>query len=147
MSRLVKLIGGLAAAVALVLPMTAARADDKDVIDYRENIMKSLDAQTASLGMIVSTQVPDTNLVKHADAIALIAVQAKKSFEAKVLGGESKPEVWANNADFVKRMDDFVAKTAILAKSAKEGGVPVVMEQMVGALTCKGCHDLYRLKK
>ncbi len=146
MTRFVKFIGGFAVAAALVLPMTA-QADDKDVIDYRENVMKTLEAQTASLGMIASTQVPPDNLVQHTEAIALMAKAAKKSFEAKVLGGEAKPEVWANNADFTKKMDDFVAKTDILAKSAKTGGVPVVMEQMVDALTCKGCHDVYRNKK
>ena len=31
-----------------------ARADDKDTIEYRQHIMKSLDAQSAILGQIVS---------------------------------------------------------------------------------------------
>jgi len=146
MTRLVKFIAGFAVAATLALPVTV-QADDKDVIDYRENVMKTLEAQTASLGMIASTQVPPDNLVQHTETIALMAKAAKKSFEAKVLGGEAKPEVWANAADFNKKMDDFVAKTDILAKSAKTGGVPVVMEQMVDALTCKGCHDVYRNKK
>lgn len=148
MTRMVKFVGGFAVAVAMVmaLPM-AARADDKDVVDYREHIMKTLDAQTAAIGMIVSTQIGEDNLVAHAEAIALTAKQALKSFEAKVPGGESKPEVWSNWPDFEKRMNDFVEKTAKLAASAKTGGVPVVMEEMVDALSCKGCHDVYRNKK
>jgi cytochrome c556 len=148
MNRLVKFIAGFAVAASLALPTAmAAGAEDKDVIDYRQNIMKTLDAQTASLGMIVSTQIPEDNLIQHAEAIALGAVQAKKSFEAKVAGGETLPDAWTN-PDFMKRMDDFVAKTAIMAKSAREGGGPaVVVTQMVEALTCKGCHDLYRSKK
>ncbi len=148
MTRFAKFVGGFAVAVAMVtaLPIIA-RADDKDVIDYREHIMKTLDAQTAAIGMIVSTQVGDDNLVAHAEAIAVTAKQALKSFEAKVPGGESKPEVWSNWPDFEKRMKDFVEKTDKLAASAKTGGVPVVMEQMVDALTCKGCHDVYRSKK
>ena len=148
MTRFAKFVGGFAVAIAMVVALPiVARADDKDVIDYREHIMKTLDAQTAAIGMIVSTQIGEDNLVQHAEAIALTAKQALKSFEAKVPGGESKPEIWANWPDFEKRMKDFVEKTDKLAVSAKTGGVPVVMEQMVDALTCKGCHDVYRNKK
>ena len=109
--------------------------------------MKSLDEQIAALGMTVSTQVPYDLFVSHTQAIALMAKTAKKGFEQKVLGGEAKPEVWANNADFNKRMDEFVTKTQELADAAKSGGLPLVMEKMVPALTCKGCHDTYREKK
>ena len=146
MTRLVKFIGGFAVVAALALPLSA-QADDKDAIDYRQSVMKILDAQTASLGMIVSTQIPPDNLIQHTEAIARMAKAAKKSFEAKVAGGESKPEIWANSADFNAKMDDFVVKTELLAKSAKDGGIPVVMDMMVDALTCKGCHDTYRNKK
>ncbi len=149
MIRLVSFVGGLA--VVAVMAMTAvplvARADDKDVIDYRQHIMKTLDAQTASLGMTVSTQIPPDNFVAHVEAIALVAKTALKSFEPKVLGGESKPEVWAQWADFSKRMEEFVVKTEGMVKSARTGGLPVVMEEMVDVLTCKGCHDVYRNKK
>jgi cytochrome c556 len=149
MTRFVKFVGGcaVAAAMAFGAPVVAQAAEEKGAIDYRQHIMKALDAQTAAIGMIVSTQIPEDNLVKHAEMIALLAKQASKSFEANVAGGESKPEVWSNAADFKKRMDDFVAKTELMAQSAKTGGMPVVMEQMVDALTCKGCHDEYRIKK
>jgi cytochrome c556 len=148
MTGLVKFLGGFAVAAMLAaIPAVAGAAEDKDVIDYRQHIMETLDAQTAAIGMIVSTQITEENLVAHAEAIALTAKQALISFKPKVAGGESKPEVWTNWADFEKRMNDFVEKTDKLAKSAKTGGVPVVMEQMVDALTCKSCHDLYRQKK
>jgi len=148
MTGLVKFVSGVAiAAVLAMIPAVAGAADPKDVIDYRQHIMKTLDSQTAALGMIVSTQVSDENLVAHTRAIAVTAKQALSSFKEKVPGGESKPGVWANWPDFEKRMNEFVAKTEHLAKSAETGGVPVVMEQMVEALTCKGCHDTYREKK
>ena len=147
MTRLVKLAGALAVAAAMtVLPMTA-RADDKDTIDYRQNIMKALDAHTAALGMMVSTQIEPSNIQKHVDAIALNAKAALKSFEAKVPGGDTKPEVWDKWDDFSKRMNEFAANADAMAKAAKTGGVPVIMDQMVTALTCKGCHDVYRVKK
>ena len=149
MTRLINIAGGLSTAVALgaIAFSNVARADDKDVIEYREHIMNTLNAQTSAIGMIVSTQIPEDNLVQHVEAIALTAKQALKSFEPKVQGGESKPEVWTNWPDFEKRMKDFVARTDKLAKDAKTGGTLVVMEQMVDALTCKSCHDIYRTNK
>ena len=149
MTGLFKFVGGFAlvAAVAMSAMPLVARADDKDVIDYRQNIMKTLDAQTAMLGMMASTQVEPADLLSNTKALALIALQAQKSFAAKVPGGEAKPEIWANYADFQKKMDDFVLKTAEMAKDAETGGLPVVMEKMVDVLTCKGCHDAYRAKK
>ena len=93
MMRLPKLIATAAVMAAFVLPMSTQAVDDKDVIDYRKALMTTLDEQTAALGMVVSTQVPNDNLVAHLDAIALTAKVSLKSFEAKVAGGESKPLV------------------------------------------------------
>jgi cytochrome c556 len=132
---------------ATILPFQAFAFDDKDVIDYRQHIMKSLDEQVAAVGMIVATQVPDDNLVQHLNAVAMSARIALKSFEAKVPGGESKPEVWAQWADFSAKMNDLAVRTAKLAEDGKTGGVRVVTEQLAVAFTCKGCHDTYREKK
>src|SRR5690606_18363645 len=98
MRRLLKLVG---ASMALACGMASpAQADEKDTIEYRQHIMKSLDAQSAILGQIVSGAVPDDNLVQHLDVLALLASTALKSFEAKVPGGEAKPEVWSDWPDF-----------------------------------------------
>lgn len=134
--------------LAALVPATHALAfEEKDVIDYRTHIMMSLDAQAAALGMIVSTQIPADNLVAHLDAIALTAKQALKSFEQKVPGGESKPLVWEQWKDFSDRMNTFAVKTAELARTARTKGQDAVVADMVGALACKSCHDIYRDKK
>lgn len=145
MTRFTKFAVAMAVVVS-ALPFVA-KADDKDVIDYRQHIMKTLDEQVASIGMIVSTQIEGDNLVAHVQAIALTAQTALKSFELKVQGGESKPEVWAQWPDFEKKMKDFAIGTAKLVDVAKAGGANAVNEAMVDALTCKGCHDTYRNKK
>jgi len=134
-------------ALAVALPGQSWAYDDKDVIEYREHLMKALDAQTAAVGMIVSTQIPEDNLVQHLNQIALLAKTALQSFEPKVAGGESKPEVWTQWADFSAKMNDFAARTAKLAEDAKTGGVQTVTAELAEALTCKGCHDVYRNKK
>ncbi len=148
MTRLFGYAGSFALAALLVAASPASvRADDKDVIDYRQHIMKSLDAQVAALGQILTTVIPDTNLASHLEVIALTASQGLKSFEPKVPGGESKPEVWAKWDDFSKRMNDFARLTREAATIAKTKGNQEAANFVVDALTCKQCHDLYREKK
>jgi cytochrome c556 len=125
-----------------------AHADDKDVIDYREHIMKTLDEQTAALGMIASTAIPPDNLAAHCEAIAMTAKLALKSFEPKVPGGQAKPEVWAKWDDFSSKMKKFEVNSQKMADAAKKGaGVTEITELLIDALPCKDCHDVYRDEK
>jgi cytochrome c556 len=133
------------ALAAFVLP--SARADDKDVIEYRKHIMNTLNEQSAALGQILSTVVPDDSAVAHINAIALTASTALKAFEPKVPGGQAKPDVWANWADFSKRMNEFAQKTAQAAKVAKEQGKEAALSNILDQLTCKSCHEVYREDK
>lgn len=139
-------IGAVIGFVAVMSGPVTAFADDKDTIEYRQHIMKSLDAQVAILGMILSGAAPEDNLVSHLDTIALIAQGSLQSFQAKVPGGESTPEVWTKWADFSQRMDTFAAATLKVAKIAREQGKDAIMGEVAGALSCKSCHDVYRTK-
>jgi len=134
--------------LVIFLPAVVS-ADDQDVIDYREHIMKTLDEQASAVGMILSTAIPGDNTAAHLQAIALTAQIALKAFEPKVLGGEAKPEVWSNWADFSKRMNEFAKKTAEVAALGKGKGSddPALGEKVVDALSCKSCHDVYRKEK
>jgi cytochrome c556 len=127
--------------------VTTASADDKNAIDYRQHIMNTLNEQSAALGQILSVAVPDDNVIAHLDAIALTASTALKAFEPKVPGGEAKPEVWSNWADFSKRMKDFAQKTAEMSKTAHEQGKDAGLANVIDALSCKSCHDTYRSEK
>ena len=109
--------------------------------------METLKAQTAALGMIMSGAIPDDNVVAHIDIIAETAATALKAFEPKVEGGDAKAEVWAKWDDFSARMNEFAAKTAAMSKTAHEKGKDEALLQAVDALTCKQCHDDYRVKK
>jgi cytochrome c556 len=122
-------------------------ADDKDVIEYRQHIMNTLNEQTAALGQILSNAVPDDTVVAHLDALALTASIALKAFTPKVPGGEAKPEVWANWPDFSKRMNEFAKMTADMTKTAHEQGKDAGLANVVDALSCKGCHETYRKEK
>ncbi len=151
MARITKIIASAAIAGAMSFSQAQAAAAtyaDKDVIDYREHIMKTLQEQTAIMGMIVSTLAPPEQMALHAEAIALAAKMASTSFEQKVPGGEAKPEIWAKYDDFSKRMKSFVEKSQAMADAAKKGASTTeITEMLVEALPCKDCHDLYRDEK
>lgn len=134
-------------ALALFALTATAHADEQDSIDYRKHIMKSLGEEAAVLGMMMQQKIPATDFATHAQALAATASTAKKAFEPKVAGGDSKPEVWAQWPDFSKRLDELVAATEDLAKTAKDGGMAAAGPKMKTALTCKSCHDTYRVPK
>lgn len=133
--------------LALSLLPTASTADDQDVIDYRKHVMDTLQAQVAALGMIMSGAIPDDNVVAHLDIIAQTAATALKSFEPKVEGGDAKPEVWSQWDDFSTRMNEFAERSAAMARTAHEKGKDEALLLAMDALTCKQCHDTYRVKK
>jgi adenylosuccinate lyase len=137
-------IKALFCSLALLSAAPAAWADDKDVIDYRHHIMNTLNEQAAAIGQILSGVVPDDNVLAHCDALALTASTALKAFTPKVQGGEAKPEVWTNWADFSKRMNEFARLTADMAKTGHEQGKDAALAKVVDAINCKSCHEIYR---
>jgi len=143
MSRVIRAV---AVSVMMWLPM-AGHADNKDVVDYRQHIMKSMEQETAALGQILSGAGPADNTVAHMEAIALMASIALKSFEPKVPGGAAKPQVWKDWADFSRRMQEFADKSADMAKTGREQGAEQAAMKVIEALPCKGCHDVYRDEK
>ena len=122
--------------------LLAADSTDKDVIDYRQDVMNTLEEQSSALGQIASGVIPTDNMSTHMQILALAASTALKAFTPKVPGGKAKPEVWSNWDDFSKKMNDFAEKAAA---GAKAQGSDAAMTALVDiANGCKGCHDMYR---
>jgi len=128
-------------------PAQRATPDSKSAIEYREHIMNALNEQSGALGEILSTAIADDNAPAHLEVIALGASIALKAFEPKIPGGEAKPDVWTHWPDFSKRMNEFAQKTAQSVKRAKEQGKEAALSNILDALTCKDCHDVYREEK
>lgn len=125
--------------------LLAADGTDKDVIDYRQDVMKTLQEQSAILGQMASGVVPNADMSTDMQILALAASTGLKAFTPKVPGGKAKPEVWSNWDDFSKKMTDFADKAAAGAKAAKEQGSDAALTALVDiANGCKGCHDMYR---
>ncbi len=148
MKRLSVLRCSCALVFAVVPALVLAAASDQDAIHYREAVMKTLNEQSAALGQIASGVIPADNLVVHMQILALTASTALKAFEPKVVGGEAKPMVWSDWADFSKRMTAFAQETAQGVKIAKEQGINGALPAIVAyANDCKACHDMYRNNK
>jgi cytochrome c556 len=136
---------GLAWALILIMP-AIVRADDDDTRDYRSQIMHTMGEQAGALGQILQqkVQVPPENFAVHVKVIAITAATAKKAFEPNVPGGQAKPEVWSDWADFSKKMEEFAKATDTMLKLAKTKGKQAALANVLDALPCKGCHDKYR---
>ncbi len=147
MNRFIKC--GLALAV-LVAP-AVAQADDQDVMNYRKQVMKTMGEQAAAMNMTLQGKAPAEQFVSHVRTLHLASTQALKAFEPKVVGdgstGSAKQEVWANWADFSKRMNEQVAKLAALEKAAMEGGAAKAGPMIQTTMDCRSCHENYRVPK
>jgi cytochrome c556 len=125
--------------------LLAADSDNKDVIDYRQDVMKTMEEQSSILGEMASGVIPSDNMNTDMQILALSASTALKAFTPKVPGGKSKPEIWTNWDDFSKKMNDFAQKASDGAKAAQSQGSDAAMTALVDiANGCKGCHDQYR---
>lgn len=149
-AAIVVAVTGQQAAIALTAQQAPAALsqDDADAIILdRQLIMQALEKDVEVLGSIVAGTAPPTEMVARARSVAKNAKAAVTSFEPNVPGGASKPEVWTNWDDFRKRMELFATETEKMAKASESGNLAVVGEAMIGALQCKQCHDVYRIKK
>jgi cytochrome c556 len=145
-TRTGRLVSGFALVVVAFTP-AAGRADDEDIIEYRQHIMKTLGEQAAAIRMIVEHKAPATNFATHTRVLAITAATAKKAFVPKVPGGKAKPEVWAQWADFAKRLDALAAAADELAVTAKSGDASAAAPKLEAALACKSCHEVYGSEK
>jgi cytochrome c556 len=139
---------GLVLAASTALPLASAHAqtmNDDDVIAYRQEVMKTMGAQSAAIGMMLAGMVPDKMLYTHFEVLLQAMRQAKVAFQPKVVGGNALPVVWEKHDDFVKRFDEAekaIVEAIQIAKRDGAGGQ--TGEAAVGALSCKACHDIYK---
>ena len=97
---------------------TVSAAEAEGIIFERQQIMLQLEKDTDLLGDIAAGVAPASQLPATARAVANGARDAARSFEDKVPGGRSKPEVWSNHADYMQRMQQFATATEAMAKLA-----------------------------
>lgn len=145
-----------AAALPLSLPYaraqapaaaTPSRTEAEGIIFERQEIMLQLDKDAETLGNIMAGTVPPAKLAQTTRAIAQGAKDSVAAFQAKVPGGRAKPEVWAQYADFMQRMQAFADNAAKMDERGQAGNLVGVTEMAIDAMPCKQCHDIYRAPK
>ncbi len=149
MTRLNKIIGGLAIAAVVAVVPVPAQADDQDVIDYRKHVMKTLGEQAGALFQILQQKAPPDNFAVHVKTLALTSTQVVKAFENHVDGdgseGSAKSNIWSSWDDFTAKAKELEEKLMALDKAASEGGMGAAAPLVKESFTCKGCHDEYRV--
>lgn len=133
------------AALAMFAGLPAVQAADKDVIEYRQNLMKSLQNHAGGLASIMRGTVDyGDNIAYHADAIAAAAEAAQLAFRDEVAGGTSAPSVWENWDDFSERFATLATLAKDLGDTARNGDADAAKAQIPTMFVCSDCHDNYR---
>lgn len=127
----------------LVLVPGIARADDADVIEYRQHIMKSLDAQFEAVMLILTARAPEAHILGHMEALEETASLAVKVFETKALGGKASPKIWDDWAHFSATMKEFDERLKTAVAMTRTQGAPGAL-QGLEFVSCQKCHDVYR---
>ncbi len=138
-------------AVALItLPALAGKPED--TVHYRQGIMMGMAWNVGPMGAMVKGDMPfdAAKFAFLAGRAAMLAPMALEGFtpDTKEAKSHALPKLWDNQADFEKRMKEFVEsanKLATVAKAGEEGA----MKQQFGDTVklCKGCHDEYQEKE
>ncbi|HTW74513.1 MAG TPA: cytochrome c [Steroidobacteraceae bacterium] len=141
-------LSGIGAALWLAAGLwpSGVRADDQDVIDYRQHVMSTLGDQMLLIEQIIQKKAPADDLNTFARILAMDAALAPSAFKPDVAGGKSKPNVWTNWADFSRQLDALAARAADLQQAAKTGDLAAVAAK-AAALDCMGCHATYMQAK
>jgi len=146
--------GRLGVLAFLLLSVAPILAEEKPaaVVQYRQNVMKSLAGHMNALNGLTSgdVELPDQAAIHASSVSALIHVLPtlfpQGTGPDRVKTG-AKAEVWKNSGPFrgaADRADAEAAKLVALAKSGDRAGLR--SEVAAVSKACAACHRDYRLK-
>lgn len=145
MRRLSNVVLGVVFAATAAAPAFAQDMRDEDVIAYRQEIMKTMGAQSAAIGQILAGMVPNKMLSSHFEALLQAVRQAKVAFEPNVEGGNALPVVWSQWDEFKAKLDEAEKHTQqAIELTTADPASPQAGEAAIAALSCKSCHDTYK---
>lgn len=141
MNRISRLTLAVASLVVGLGAVTAAQAQSP----ARQDVMKANAAAQRTLTPIIRGEQPWNKDVAAAQA-KILADDAKKLatlFPAGSEGGNAKPEIWTNRADFDAKLKAFDDASVKLVAAAGDEAAFKAAFQPLGA-TCGACHQAYR---
>jgi cytochrome c556 len=139
-----------AVGVLAALPAAAQFQKPEDAVKYRKSAFQVMSAHFGRIGAMVNGKAPYDAAAAASNA-EVVAFMSKLPYAGFVDGtsgaekGSPKANVWTERAKFddaAKKMQDEVAKLAVVAKS----GNPDQLKTAFGAAanSCKSCHDDFR---
>jgi cytochrome c556 len=138
------------AGVALALGVGGLAAAAGNPVEERQTIMKGVGQSMKEATGYASGQTA-WDAAKAKAAMDNVAGAAKKLHALYPKGSDADPKsgadpkIWANKADFDKRLTEMGSLAAAAGKAADQASFKTAFGA-VGA-TCKSCHDVYRKKK
>jgi cytochrome c556 len=147
------LAAGLCTTVML-LGAAAYAQDMGKVIEYRRNVMKSLGAHAADIGLILKGQVPygTDHILAQAEAIhamsALIPSLVPPGSGPEAGESNALPAIWQDMDKFKAIAAKLESESAKLVEVAKAGDKQAIgaQVQVMGKEACGACHQDFRKK-
>ena len=144
-------VATLTALLALTaLPAAAQFQKPEDAVKYRKSAFQVMSAHFGRIGAMVNGKAPfDAGAAaSNAEVVAFMSKLPYAGFVEGTSGtekGTPKANVWTERAKFdeaAKKMQDEVAKLAVVAKSGNPDQLKTAFGAVAGA--CKSCHDDFR---
>ena len=146
MTSIRTVVWGAVSAATVALACVGASAAGNPVAD-RQAAMKGVGQGMKDASSVLGT----FDAAKAKASMLSVAANAKKAKGLFPAGSdkdpktEADPKIWANKADFDKRLAEM-GTLATAAGKAKDTDSFKAAFKPVGD-TCKSCHDIYRMKK
>lgn len=121
----------------------------EDAVKYRQSTFSVLAHHFGTLGAMARGKVPfDAKAAaENADVLAVMANLPWNAFAAGTEGGNSKPAIWQEKAQFEEKQQQFQTEAGKLVAAAKSGDLDKLKAAFgPAAQTCKSCHDAYKNK-
>ena len=128
-----------------MLQGSASAASSQHAIEYRQQLMRTLEAEFQAIMLIVTAGAPPQNLHSHLTSALLTARMMPDAFAVRAPGGAAHPRIWTKSDDFAHHMRQFEASVAIAVEAAKNGTPVAGVLYHLDAISCRACHDRYRL--
>jgi cytochrome c556 len=138
------------AVTAVVSAPVLADTTPEDALDYRKAVMTALRGHIGAASMIARGLVDDDgHLVGHARGLADGAKEMERIFQEGSNVGESEalPLIWEEPEAFAEAVSKMQEATAAFVAAAESGD-----SEAIGAafrnvgMSCRGCHDNYRVQ-
>lgn len=129
----------------LALIADGVLAGDKELVDYRQNVMHVIGGHMGAIVAIVKGEVPyNDDLAYHADALAAAAPLAVPVFKQQAMTDKSHalPAIW-EDWDAFESAAKTLEETSTAFAAAVAGGDRGAIGGALGKLgdSCKSCHD------